>query len=123
MQLVTTSEERTTRTPGATMMSLATPAVAPTEVSTWRVELPAGSSSPVHVIDRAQVYMPIDGTLTFTVGDRSELVNAGQALVVEAGEQRQFTAEDVDAVALVAMAADGAVQLPDGGAMPVPWAQ
>ncbi|MGC3956008.1 MAG: cupin domain-containing protein [Propionicimonas sp.] len=123
MKLVTPSPERTTRTAAAVMTSLATPAVAATEVSTWQVEVPAGESSPVHTIDRTQVYLPISGTLRFTVGEHSEYVGAGQALVVEAGEQRQFSSGDAPAVALVVMPADGAVQLPDGGRMPLPWAQ
>ncbi|MTD14662.1 cupin domain-containing protein [Nakamurella sp. YIM 132087] len=123
MKLVLPSPDRTTTTPSAVMTSLVTPAVAEVEVSTWRVDMPAGASSPVHVIDRAQVYLPVSGSFTFAVGENRQEVGAGEALVVEAGEERQFSAGEAGGAAVVVMPADGAVQLPDGGRMPVPWAR
>jgi mannose-6-phosphate isomerase-like protein (cupin superfamily) len=123
MQHVIASEDRTTRTPAAVMVSLATPTVSSKEVSTWRLHLPAQQCSPEHTIDRDQVYMPLTGSFTFVGETGTVVAGPGDAIIVPGGEKRQFSAGDQDAEALVAMLTDGAVILPDGGKMPVPWAQ
>ncbi|MEU8354164.1 hypothetical protein AB0C60_34015, partial [Streptomyces sp. NPDC048845] len=51
MYVVSESEQRTTVTPAGAMSGLAGPSQGSTEISTWRVELGAGASTPVHIID------------------------------------------------------------------------
>jgi quercetin dioxygenase-like cupin family protein len=123
MLVISETEERTIRTPAAVMASLAGPSQGSTQLSTWRVRMAAGHESPVHTIDRDQVWMPLAGTFTFEVDDESSQVSAGQAVVVPAGVVRRFHTADGPAEALVAMQADGQAATPDSEPRPVPWAR
>lgn len=124
MLVISETEARTTTTPAATMYGLAAPSQGSTEISTWRVEMPADHSSPVHVITREQVWMPVSGTFHFTVGEETEKVSAGQALVVPAGVARRFSTGDGPAQALVCMPVGGKAQVVgDDALLPVPWAE
>lgn len=76
MNVVSESEQRTTRTPSGAMFGLAAPSQGSTEISTWRVELGADSSTPVHIIDREQVWMPLSGGFTVTVDGEDGQVKA-----------------------------------------------
>ena len=53
-----------------------------------------GSNSPVHVIDREQVWMPLRGASEFTVDGETALVGGGEALAVPRGATRQFRVGD-----------------------------
>ncbi len=123
MKLVVPSAERTVTTPAAVMVALAGPSQDSHELSTWRVNLPDGKSSPSHVIDRDQVWMPTMGSFTFSSESGSSTVEVGAALVVPGGVTREFTATGGDAEALVAMLPDGHATGPDGQKIPLPWAQ
>ncbi|MDT0263825.1 cupin domain-containing protein [Jatrophihabitans sp. DSM 44399] len=123
MKLVSATEERTVATPAAVMVGLAAPSQGSNEVSTWRVNLPTGKSSPSHTIDRDQVWMPVKGSFTFTAEDQTSTVTVGEALVVPGGVVREFTTGDGDAEALVAMLPDGNAITGTGDKLPVPWAQ
>jgi mannose-6-phosphate isomerase-like protein (cupin superfamily) len=124
MLVISETEERTIRTPTAVMAGLAGPSQGSTQLSTWRVRMAADHQSPVHTIDRDQVWMPVAGTFTFVVDDESSQVSAGQAVVVPAGVVRRFHTGGGPAEALVAMQADGQASTPDSDEpRPVPWAR
>lgn len=123
MQVITESQERTVTTPVAVMTGLAAPSQGSTEVSTWRVRMNPDAPSPMHVINRDQVWMPLSGSFEFTVGDEVAKVAAGQALVVPGGSTRQFHAIGETAEAIVCMLADGQVGAPGSNEFqPIPWA-
>jgi quercetin dioxygenase-like cupin family protein len=123
MLVIAETEARTVRTPTAEMAALAAPSQGSAELSTWRVRTPAGSESPVHVIDHDQVWMPVAGTFSFTVDGEHVDVRAGQAIVVLANTTRQFRTADAPAEALVAMRAGGQARLPGSDAtQAIPWA-
>ncbi|MFF5448540.1 cupin domain-containing protein [Streptomyces sp. NPDC012888] len=124
MNVVSESEQRTTRTPSGAMFGLAAPSTGSTEVSTWRVEIGAGSSTPAHIIDREQIWMPLTGAFDVTVDGEAGQVKAGEALVVPAGVVRQLTAVG-DTQALVAMAVGGKASMPgnEDNKIPLPWAE
>lgn len=121
MYVVTEADARTTRTAAAAMFGLAAPSQGSTELCTWRVEMAAGNETPVHTIDREQVWMPISGAFEVTVGDETETVKAGQAVIVPGGAIRQLKALE-DTQALVAMAVGGQAVVPDGSKVTLPWA-
>ncbi|MCC3653406.1 cupin domain-containing protein [Streptomyces sp. S07_1.15] len=124
MHVVSESEQRTTTTPAGSMYGLAGPSQGSAEVSTWRVELGADASTPVHVIDREQVWMPLSGVFEAEVDGRTEEVGAGQALILPAGAVRRLKAVGGSAEALVAMAVDGRAMLPGSDKrIPLPWAE
>lgn len=121
--LVTETDDRTVKTPVATMFGLAAPSQGSEELSTWRVEMAADSPSPLHTIDREQVWMPIAGTFSFTVDGSTSEVGVGQALIVPADAERQFHAPGAPAQAFVCMRPGGTAGVPGNGArQPLPWA-
>ncbi|QVQ54303.1 cupin domain-containing protein [Spiractinospora alimapuensis] len=123
MVIIRETEARTTTTPGGTMAALAGPSQGSEEISTWRVHMPAEARSPIHSIDRDQVWMPLAGTFEITVAEEPFTVSAGEAAVVPAGAERVVAAAK-DAEALVCMRPDGTVSRPGvPGTTPVPWAQ
>ncbi|MFF7900090.1 cupin domain-containing protein [Streptomyces sp. NPDC088817] len=103
---------------------LAGPSRGGSEVSTWRGELGADSATPVHVIDREQVWMPLSGEFLVEADGRTERAGAGQAVVVPAGVVRQLKAVGGPAEALVAMVVGGKAMLPGSeDRIPLPWAE
>ncbi|GII90110.1 cupin domain-containing protein [Sinosporangium siamense] len=124
MYVVSETEQRTTRTPAADVFALAAPSQGSVEIATWRVEIGAGSATPVHSIDREQVWMPLSGVFEVLVGDRAERVGAGQAAILPAGAVRRVVAVGGAAEALVAMGVGGTAAVPGGeSGIPLPWAQ
>lgn len=123
MYVIAETAARTTTTPGGTMTALAGPSQGSHEVSTWRVRMPDGAQSPVHTIDRDQVWMPLEGAFECAVAGESFTVRAGEAAVVPAGAERQITAVE-SAEALVCMRPDGTVSRPGvPGSADLPWAR
>ncbi|MEE1726798.1 cupin domain-containing protein [Streptomyces sp. JV186] len=124
MYVVSESEQRTTTTPAGAMFGLAGPSQGSAEVSTWRVELGADTSTPVHIIDREQVWMPLSGEFEVEVDGKTEQVKAGQALVLSAGAVRQLKAVGGPAEALVTMIVGGKAMMPGSDKkIPLPWAE
>ncbi|MGW5124223.1 cupin domain-containing protein [Streptomyces sp. NPDC004069] len=124
MQVISESEQRTTRTPAGSVFGLAGPSQGSSEVSTWRVELGADSATPVHVIDREQVWMPLSGEFLVEVDGVTGRAGAGQAVVVPAGVVRQLKAVGGPAQALVAMGVGGKAMMPGSEEkIPLPWAE
>ena len=123
MRVVTETTERTIETPAAVMAGLAAPSQGGTELSTWRVRMNPGGGSPVHIIDREQVWMPLRGTFEFTVDGETAHVATGQALAVPGGATRQFRSGGEAAEAIVCMPAGGQAGVPGSDArQPLPWA-
>jgi quercetin dioxygenase-like cupin family protein len=124
MYVVSESEQRTTKTPAGAMFGLAAPSQGGVEVSTWRVELGAESATPVHIIDREQVWMPLSGEFEIEVEGKTGHAKAGQAIIVPAGAVRQLKAVGGPAEALVAMAVGGKAMMPGSeDKIPLPWAE
>ncbi|MGP3924359.1 cupin domain-containing protein [Streptomyces sp. 8N616] len=124
MYVISESEARTTRTPAAAMTGLAAPSQGSAELSTWRVRMAAGAEGPVHEIDREQVWTLLSGSLTVTVGGRTETVGEGKTVIVPAGAERRFRTKGEPAEALVAMAAGGTASTPGSAERRrLPWAE
>ena len=123
MVVVSETDDRTVRTPAATMIGLAAPSQGSRELSTWRVQMEDGKAAPPHSIDREQVWMLLSGKFEFTVDGETARVGSGQAIGGPAGSSRQFQVTSGPAEALVCMAAGGKVT-PQGAdeASPIPWA-
>jgi quercetin dioxygenase-like cupin family protein len=126
MRVITETTERTIETPTGVMAGLAAPSQGSAELSTWRVRMTPGSNSPVHIIDREQVWMPLRGTFEFTVDGETALVGTGEALAVPSGTTRQFRvggAGTSEAEAIVCMAVGGQATVPGSDArQSLPWA-
>jgi quercetin dioxygenase-like cupin family protein len=103
---------RRTETPNATMTTLASPTLGPTEgLSLWRVEMEAGVTGPLHVFDSEQLWTVLAGEVTIAVdGDPTEL-GAGDTVVIPAGVERQVTARTA-ARLIVCGAGDAVASVP-----------
>lgn len=124
MYVVSESEQRTTRTPAGAMFALAGPSQGSTEVTTWRVEIGADTSTPEHVIDREQVWTLLSGEFEAVVDGETATVKAGQAVILPAGAVRKLTAVGGPAQALCAMPVGGKALIPGGtDKLPLPWAE
>ncbi|HZR50214.1 MAG TPA: cupin domain-containing protein [Streptosporangiaceae bacterium] len=125
MRVITETTERTIETPTAVMAGLAAPSQGTAELCTWRVRMTSGRDSPVHVIDREQVWMPLRGAFEFTVDGETAVVGTGEALAVPSGATRQFRVSGgtSEAEAIVCMAAGGqAAVLGSDAWQSLPWA-
>ncbi|MFD4370673.1 cupin domain-containing protein [Streptomyces sp. NPDC058486] len=124
MHVVSESEQRTTTTPAGSMFGLAGPSQGSAEVSTWRVALGADSATPVHIIDREQVWMPLSGEFEIETDGDTGYAKPGQAIIVPAGAVRRLKAARGPAEALVAMPVGGKAMMPGGeDKIPLPWAE
>jgi quercetin dioxygenase-like cupin family protein len=124
MYVVNETEKRTVRTAAATMYALAGPSQGSAEVSTWRVHIDADAATPVHVIDREQVWMPIAGVFEVTVDDSTEKLATGQSAIIPGRAVRQVRASGGPAEALVAMVVGGKAMMPGkADKIPLPWAE
>ena len=123
MKVISETEERTVTTPAAVMAGLAAPSQGSAELSSWRIRMKAGIDSPVHVIDREQVWMPVSGAFEFIVDGETATVATGQAVVLPAGATRQFRVTADSAEAIVCMPVDGQASVPGGDVkQALPWA-
>jgi mannose-6-phosphate isomerase-like protein (cupin superfamily) len=123
MIIINESEDRAFKTVSVVVHGLAAPSQGSEQLATWKVSVIDGGVSPVHVIDKDQVWMLLTGSFDFTVDGETERVSAGQALMVPAGSVRQFRSIGEPLEALVAMQAGALVSIPGvEGANPVPWA-
>lgn len=91
-------------------------------VAVWRSTTAPGTAGPVHRIDREQVLVVIEGTLSATV-DHTE-VNAapGDAVVLPAGAVRQLRNDGPVPVITITCAIPGSqATVGDGDPVTVPW--
>lgn len=128
MPVISETPDRTVTNTVGVAAALAGPSSGSDQLATWRIAAVEGVDSPVHEIDRDQVWMPIAGTFEFDLQlDGAAVVEragAGQALLVPAGVVRRFRAHGGPAEALVAMAAGGTAAVPGESARrPLPWAR
>lgn len=123
MKVISETDERTVTMPAAVMAGLAAPSQGSAELSSWRIQMQAGADSPVHIIDREQVWMPVSGAFEFMVDGETTTVAAGQAVVLPAGVPRQFRAPADSAEAIVCMPAGGQASAPGSDVkQALPWA-
>lgn len=118
------AEALTFTTPNAVMTGLAGPSRGAAELSVWQVQLEPAAAGPVHLIDREQVYLVTEGTMTVVTDGEESQPTAGDAVIIPAGAVRQIRNQGTSATrAIVCMMADGRVTMPDGEDRGLlPWA-
>lgn len=92
MQIVHAADRRETTTPNATMTTLASPTLGGAESSLWLVEMPAAVRGPEHSFAGEVLWAITAGCGTVAIGGGERPFEAGDTLVIPAGEMRQFTA-------------------------------
>ncbi|MBA2520498.1 MAG: cupin [Chloroflexia bacterium] len=110
--VIRAADARQTRTPNATMTTLASPTLSgPTTISLWRVAIAAAAEGPVHAFDSEQIWTLLAGRATFTVnGTRIELA-AGDTIQIAGLAERRLAAV-TDAEFLVCGRSDATVTTP-----------
>lgn len=92
---------RRTETAVATMTTLASPTLGPTDtLSLWRVEMTAGTSGPRDLFDSEQLWTVETGRIVVDVADESCELGPGDTVALAAGVERQIHAVS-DALILV----------------------
>jgi quercetin dioxygenase-like cupin family protein len=94
LSIIRADGTRRTKTPNATMTTLASPTLGGTaSLSVWQVEMTAGSSGPPHVFDSEQVWTVLEGAVVAQVGGLPHELAVGDTLVLPAGVERRIVAE------------------------------
>lgn len=124
VNVVSETPDRLITTPNGVVHPLAGPSRGSRQLSTWRIRMEPGSSSPEHMIDRDQVWMPVSGGFEVTVDGETANLLPGQAVVIPADLLRQVRTTRTHGEALVCMTPGGRASVPGReGTMPLPWAE
>ena len=119
MQIVRAAQRRTITTPNATMTTLASPTLGGAESSLWLVEMPAGIQGPEHSFAGEVLWSITAGSARVLVDGVEHPLEAGDTIVIPAGELRQFTAGATGFSGVVTVR-DGEVTRGDGQSAGVP---
>jgi mannose-6-phosphate isomerase-like protein (cupin superfamily) len=109
---------------GTLATGYASPSRGAQETSVWHLELEPGTESPLHVLDREEVFLALSGRAQARLGERRYEFGAGDCLVVHRGEWfslRNPTDQPFEAV--VCMPVGGRARLEDGQSLVPPWAE
>lgn len=90
------------------------------QVEMWRGRMDANAATPPHRHDTEEVVLFLSGSGRATVADHELRYQAGDTLLLPAGELHQIFAE-TDSEFVSAMPIGGTVKLPDGAAIELPW--
>jgi quercetin dioxygenase-like cupin family protein len=125
MEIIKRNDAPVFQAGGTRVTGYAAPSRGATEVSVWRLELAPGSTSPVHHMDREEVFLALEGSMVATVDGTDSLIAAGDCLILPAGTPFSFHVPgDEPFRGLACMPAGGlATMSPDGPTFPPPWAQ
>src|SRR5829696_6416460 len=85
MQIIKRAEAPLFDAAGTTVTAYAAPSRGASEVSLWQIELAPGSTSPLHHMDREEVFLGLDGHATALVEDAEHPLGAGDCLILPAG--------------------------------------
>ena len=108
--------------PGTEVIGLASPSRGSQELSTWRVRLAPGISSPAHAVDREEVFVVLAGRVRMTSGGIVEEAGPGDALVVPTGREFTLVTPGPDAFEAIACAPAAIRATVAGQTFPPPWA-
>lgn len=108
---------------GTTVTAYAAPSRGAAETSVWQVELAAGSASPLHRLDREEVFLGAAGEAVATMDGAEHVVGTGDCLIVPAGTAFTIAAAgDAPFRALVCLPCGGRATV-DGTTFVPPWAE
>lgn len=105
---------------GNHIAGVATPSSGARQVELWHGRMDAMAATPPHRHDTEEVVLFLKGSGHATVGDREVHYQAGDTLILPAGETHQLFA-DTACEFVAAMPIGGTVRLPDNAVMDLPW--
>jgi mannose-6-phosphate isomerase-like protein (cupin superfamily) len=109
---------------GTTAVGYASPSRGASEISVWRVSIAPGSESPVHKLEREEIFMALAGQAIATIADQKHEVGPADCLVVGPGVDFQIRSTgDSPFEAVACMPAGATVTTDDGPPFVPPWTQ
>ena len=106
--------------PWGEVRRVATPSTGSTELASWRFLYEPGHQPPPHSHDRIEVVVFLTGRGTFTLGDESRSVEAGDAVVIPSGTPHRLEAEAGPLEGLACIPAGARVYGAGGEEQPTP---
>ena len=110
--------------PGLTFIGFADPSRGASETSVWRIAVAPETAGVPHSVDREEIFVALAGRAVATVAGCEQPVEAGEALIVPAGETFDLANpydEPFEAVAV--MPVGGRATIPGGEPFVPPWAE
>ena len=111
--------------PGTRIVGHTSPSRGARELSTWRLTLDPGASSPAHTLTREEVFIQLSGRMELVLDGEAMVLDPGDAVAVAAGRSLRVSnpfAEPADAIACVPAGMEA--RLADGTALGTPeWAR
>lgn len=93
-------------------------------IAVWRTTTAPDTAGPRHRIDREQVVVVVEGTLSVTIDDATLEAHPGDAVVLPAGAARQLRNDGAVPVVTVTSAIPGSqATVGDGEDVTVPWSE
>jgi quercetin dioxygenase-like cupin family protein len=124
MKLIKHTDAPVFEAEGTTVTAYAAPSRGAGEISLWQLELAPGSTSPLHHMDREEVFLALEGQARLTVGNTEHPLGPGDCLILPA--DTDFTLHvrgEQPFRALACVAAGGlATLVPEGVTFAPPWA-
>lgn len=105
---------------GNHIAGIATPTSGAQQVEMWHGRMDANSATPLHSHDTEEVVLFLKGSGRATVAEREVRYQSGDTLILPAGQVHQIFAE-TESEFVAAMPIGGAVKLPDGTVIDLPW--
>lgn len=119
MIVIRHSDTRRTETPGGVMTTLASPTQGGSALALWRVEVPAGTSGPLHFIDTEQIWTVLAGRIDVAIDGTEVTAAEGDTVILPANVLRQVRT-GVGYTAIVTARAGARAGTPDGDDTIVP---
>lgn len=124
MQVTAAADHPSFETPNATMRTYASPAATGSGLAVWRAEMAPGAAGPVHAVTEEQVVVVLEGCAVVTAGAEEHAVQAGDSVVLPAGEERRIeNREDRPLVTLTCARPGGQATRVGEEPVPLPWAR
>jgi len=122
MTVIRYGQTRRFETPAGVTTTLASPTLGGASRPIWRVEMPAGSTGPVHTIDTEQIWTVLSGGAEVRVGAAALHVGEGDTLVLAPDAERQVAADSERGLIAIVTSAAGSMAPAGGKRVQPPWA-
>lgn len=124
MTPVALADARRIETPNALMRTYASPSAGGAGLAVWRTDMAPGASGPLHRVGTEQVVVVLEGRLGAEVDGAAHVLEAGDAIVLDAGCQRRLSNPGDAPVVTLAVSRPGATAtVGDAEPVPIPWAR
>ena len=122
MHLIKASAAPVFEIPGLSVIGLAAPSRGAAETCVWRISIAPGTPATPHAIDREGIFVALSGAARVDVDGKEQVVAAGDALVVPAGQILALSNPNAEPfTALAVLPVGGRAVLPGGELACPPW--